>query len=101
LDHLKGDDVSGGEVGKVGWFEWEVFERHWSGCGCSGECKEGDNGEDIWLGGGRSMWVPSGIDWELAGETRRKRAKEDRDGGGLEESLSGSRRTGAQDNVRS
>jgi len=75
--------VGGGEVWEISWFEWEVFKRHGSWGGWGRECKERDNGEDVGLRGGRCMWVPSGVDWELAGETRRKRAKEDRNRGGL------------------
>ena len=84
MDHLKWDDVGGGEVGEVSWLEWKVFERHGSGGGWSGEREEGDNGEDVGLRGGRRMWVPSGIDWEFTRETGGERAKEDRDRSGLQ-----------------
>ena len=85
--------MGGGKIGEVGWLEWEVFERHGSGGGWSGECKEGDNGEDVGLGGGWCMWVPRGVDWELTRETRGKRAKEDRNRSWLQwRKFSGSKR---------
>lgn len=42
------------------------------------------------------MWVPSGADWELAGETGCKRAKEDRNRGRLEGSSAN--QSGLKDN---
>jgi len=81
--------VSGGEVGNVGWLEWEVFERHESGGRWSRERKEGDNREDVGLCGGRCMWIPGGVDWELTGETGCKGAKEDRNRSGLGRSSAG------------
>lgn len=79
--------MGGGEVGKVGWLEWEMFERHRNRGGWGRESKEGDDGEDVWLCGRRRVWVSSGVDWVLTGETGGKRAKKDRDRSRLVKSL--------------
>lgn len=83
--------MGGREVGKISRLEWEMFKRHRSRGGWSGECKEGDNRENVGLCRGRRVRVPSGVDWEFTGEARCKRAKEDRNRSGLGESLANQR----------
>lgn len=71
------------EIWKVRRLEWEVFKRYGGRVGRGRERKEGDDGEDVGLCGGRGVRVPCGVDWEFAGEARCQRAKEYRNGSGL------------------
>lgn len=75
-----------GDVGAVEILHVVSFERDALEWGMDGACwkgDEGDQGVDVGLRGGRSVWVACGAEGEPSGKGRKQGAHEDGNGGGL------------------